>query len=114
MGPLTAVATLFAITLGGQDEVAPRSPPSSPHPGISDTYDPIVADSIHDARQEIDRRRDNGELTKPEARRLNREASRVDELAEFYARDGLSDFERRDLQFHANVAAERARLPRAR
>jgi hypothetical protein len=114
MASATAFTTVLAIALGSQGEIAPRSPPPLPDPGIHESYDPELADLIHDARQDIDRRRDQGELTKPEARRLNREASRIDELADFYARVGLSEFERHDLRFHAHVAAERAQLPRPR
>jgi hypothetical protein len=116
MGPFAAISAYLAASLGGYGQIAPPLPPPiMPLPTTAGTYDPVVAQTIHEAEDDIDRRRDDGELTKAEARRLDREAGRVHDLAEFYAADGrLSESERRDLQFHAMVVADRAELPRPR
>jgi hypothetical protein len=116
MEPVAAFAAYLAVSLGPQGQIAPPlPPPDTPLPGIAGTYDPVVAQTVHDAREDIDRRRDDGELSKEEARLLDREAGRISELAEAYALDGqLSESERRDLQFHAQVVAERANLPKPR
>lgn len=82
---------------------------------INDTsgaYDAAVSRELHEAYEDIDRRRENGELTKREARQLRREASRIAELSDIYALDGLSHAERSELRMHASVLASRANAPR--
>lgn len=75
-------------------------------------YDPAVAHELHEIYEDIDRRRDNGELTKREARQLRHEASRIAALSDLYAVDGLSTSERSELRLHASVLTSRTNAPR--
>jgi hypothetical protein len=66
-----------------------------------------VSRELDRARDDIDRRRDSGELSRAEARQLRREARRIDALADRYRRDGLTDFERRELELRATELRNR-------
>ena len=78
-------------------------------PGI---IDPFVEHDLREAHKNIERRRDNGELTGREARRLRREAHLVARLAYRYGRDGLSDPERRELALRAQTLRSQSGAPR--
>ena len=80
-----------SVRLPGTIEVQPRA------------SDPAVERELRAARRDIDRRRENGELSRREARQLRRESRRIEHLAERYARDGLSDSERQQLELHAKA-----------
>ena len=127
-----AVLASVALSLAVQAQVAPGHPPGSVHvPGIVETPGsvrlPITVEvrsdgsgnstyrrDLDDALDEIDRRRENGELTRREARQLRREAAMIDNLAERYGRDGLSDSELRDLEMHAQTLRSQAVVRAAR
>ena len=75
---------------------------------------PSVQRELRQARESIERRRENGELSKGEARSLRREAARVEARQERYARDGISDHELRELELSARTLLYRAQNPAAR
>ena len=137
MRSITAVLVLLALPLPAHAQMAPQQAPGSARlPGISGAhpsraiaerrpiethashsagaYDPAVAKEIDDALDDIERRRDNGELTRREARRLRREVGRVADLSDLYGHDGLSDAERSELRLHASAASTRANTAYAR
>ena len=95
--------------------IAERHPGTTRLPGSVDIHigagDPVVAQDLREARRSIERRRDNGELSRREARRLRREARLVATLAHRYGRDGLSDAERRELALRANALRARSESP---
>ena len=117
MGPFVAALLLLLPPPGAQAPVAPR-PPSEPAqaPGMISVRvvpgDPLVEHDLREAREQIERRRDNGELTRREARRLRREARLIATLSQRYASDGLSDAERRELQMRTSELKARSQVSR--
>ena len=120
MSSTAVVLASAALSLAVQATLAPGQPSGGARvPGIVETpgsvrlpgtvevrpgtSDPFVERELREARREIDRRRDNGELSRREARELRRESRRIDSLAQRYGRDGLSDSERRELEMHAQA-----------
>jgi len=119
--PTIAVLASAALALAIQAQAAPPLPSGGMRvPGIVETPGsvrlPITVEvrsggssnstyrrDLDDAHREIDRRRDNGELTRREARALRREATMIANLADRYGRDGLSDSELRELEMHAQT-----------
>jgi hypothetical protein len=102
--------TLLLIALAASPTAAqiagpiPRQPISVPDPFLSRSSRipaPSVWRDLGDIRDKIDQRRDSGGLSRREAKRLKRQARGIGRLAEQYARDGLSDSERRELENHA-------------
>ena len=73
---------------------------------------PPVGAEVRQIRDRIDRLRDNGLLSRREARRLDREARRIGHAAYRYARDGLSASERSELRSRAAVLREEVNRPR--
>jgi hypothetical protein len=99
--------------------IAERGPPGSVRlPGMvefrASSSDPFVAHELREAREDIERRRDSGELSRREARALRREARRVERLSYRYGRDGLDTAERRELELRATVLSAQASAPRPR
>ncbi|RKF21846.1 hypothetical protein D6851_07465 [Altericroceibacterium spongiae] len=75
-----------------------------------------VVYSTNDARDEIEKGRDTGTLSKEQARVLKKQATRIDNVRDRYAVDGLSDSERRDLDFQSRALesitkAQRFQIP---
>jgi hypothetical protein len=66
-----------------------------------------VGRELDRARDDIERRRDSGELSRAEARQLRREARRIEAMADRYRRDGLTQFERRELELRATELRNR-------
>ena len=81
---------------------------SSPFLPDSSLAAPPLGRELRQMRGRIERARENGLLTRREARALDREARALGRLGGRYARDGLSAAERRELQ--ARTAALRGRL----
>jgi hypothetical protein len=75
--------------------------------------DPYVAHDLREARETIERRRDNGELTRREARRLRREVRTVSRLSYRYSSNGLRDDERAELALRAQELRSKAAAPRS-
>ena len=74
--------------------------------------DPHVAHDLREARETIERRYENGELTRREARQLRREVRVVDRLQYRYGHDGLRADERAELALRAQELRSRAAAPR--
>jgi hypothetical protein len=86
-------------------------PPPAPFIGTSRSPGPGVARELRDVRSRIERARDEGQLSKREARQLRREARLIGRLADRYAAGGLSPAERGELGTRAQVL--RSRIVRA-
>jgi hypothetical protein len=95
--------------------IAERTPGTTRLPGSVEvhvgTSDAMVAHDLREARRSIERRRDNGELSRREARQLRREARLITRLSYRYGHDGLSASERRELTLRANVLRAQAAAP---
>ncbi|MBN8844083.1 MAG: hypothetical protein J0H88_12640 [Sphingomonadales bacterium] len=65
--------------------------------------EPSIGRELLKSREQIQRAREDGNLTKQEARSLRREARQIDALAERYSADGLSDSERRELDMRVRA-----------
>ena len=98
--------------------IVERNPGTTRLPGAIEIRavpgDPYVAHDLHEARETIERRRDNGELTRREARRLRREARLVARLQYRYGRDGMRPDERAELALRAAELRSRAAAPTRR
>lgn len=73
--------------------------------------DGVVASSLSEARRSIERRRENGEISRREVRQLRRSVNRVAGLARRYGEDGLTRSEASELQLHANAVRSQAEAP---
>ncbi len=116
---LIIVAALFLAPLGAQAQFMPRAPTGSDRmPGITDMgtrpAGSTFGHDLRETRERISRGRDDGALSKREARGLRREASQISSLAERYGRDGLSDSERRELEMRAQVLRDLTAAQRLR
>ena len=98
--------------------IAERHPGTTRLPGAVDIRvgagDPVVAQDLRETRRTIERRRDNGELSRREARQLRREVRVVERLTYRYGQDGLRADERRELALRASVLRARSEAPRSR
>lgn len=116
------LSIVLAILLGpaaAQAQFVPRTPPPGERmPGIVDrgasTGTSTMAHDLRETRKRISNGRDTGQLSKREARALRREAGQISALAERYARDGLSDSERRELDMRAQVLRDLTAAKRLR
>jgi uncharacterized membrane protein len=78
--------------------------PTNRLPGISmSASQSTVGRDTRKIRHDVREAREDGTLTKREARSLRREANQIDTLAERYGADGLSDSEARELDTRARV-----------
>ena len=96
--------------------IVERGPPGSVRlPGMIEirggTVDRAVAHDLREARETIARRRESGELSRREARRLRREVRLVARLTYNYGRDGTSEPERRELELRAQTLRSRSAAP---
>ena len=110
----TIAAALLALALPAtaQAQYTPGPPPGTGyHPppihGSVITGDGHADRELDRARRDIERRRDRGELTRSEAKQLRREAARIDEMAARYRRDGLTQFERNELELRTTELRNR-------
>jgi hypothetical protein len=131
MRSIAAVLIILALPATAQ-AIQPQRGPDAPArlPGIVDRTPPgtehipnpievrvrasdrVVTSDLREARRSIERRHENGEISRREARRLRRAVSRVAGLARRYGQDGLSGSEVSELQLHANVVRSQAEAPR--
>ena len=105
---LLALPLLLILPTAADARFTPRTPPPGNHmPGISGTgigsADPALGRDLRRARDLISQGREDGDLSKKEARALRREARQIDALAERYGRDGLSESEQRELEMRVQV-----------
>ena len=73
---------------------------------------PGLGRELRDIDRRIDRARDSGRLSGREARRLDREARALGRLAHRYGRDGLSPWERAELEARARYLRDAVNRPR--
>lgn len=102
--PFLALAVLLTAPAGAQIAERHRyEPMSSPNPFIGDSRlpGPGLGRDLRDIRGRIERARDSGAISHREARQLRREARLIGRLASRFARDGLSQPERRELEARA-------------
>jgi hypothetical protein len=97
--------------------IVDRTPPGTQSaPGIVEVRfvpgDRAVQHDLREARETIDRRYENGELTRHEARRLRREVRLIGRLQYRYGHDGLRPDERAELALRAQELRARAAAPR--
>ena len=100
---LLVLASVCALADPAGAQIAERhryEPISMPNPFIGDSRlpGPGLGRDLRDIEGRIDRARDNGFLSRREARQLRREARVIASLAGRYAQDGLSGSERRELE----------------
>ena len=130
MRTIVAAMVLLFVPLGTQAQMTPQAPPATARlpgiveptpgtarlPGMVDVRvgerDRFVDRELREARDDIERRRESGELSRREARKLRREARLVERLAYRYGRDGLDGTERRELELRATVLSARSGAPR--
>ena len=118
IGARAGITSQGAAPTGRLPGIAEPAPGTTRLPGMIQfrhtEADPFVERELREAREDIERRRDNGELTRREARRLRREARLVARLAYRYGHDGLSGSERRELELRATELSARSAAPRPR
>ncbi|MES2339475.1 MAG: hypothetical protein V4537_15390 [Pseudomonadota bacterium] len=114
---LAMTAAGAPVDVGAQTRYGP-SAPAPRVPGINGGADaarePTVGRDLGDVREQIRRGRTSGKLTRQDGRRLRRQASQIDDLADRYAADGLSDPERQELQLRAGVLRDQVNRDRLR
>ena len=87
-------------------------PASSPFLPDSRLPGPGIGREVRDLEGRIESARDRGDLTRGEARRLEREANAIGRLARVYGRDGLSPSERAELENRAAYLRDSVGLAR--
>jgi hypothetical protein len=89
----------------------PYEPAVAANPFIGDSRlpGPSLGRDLRQARADIRRAREAGFVSGREARQLRREARAIEQLAGFYAGDGLSDPERRELASRTQYLRSRTR-----
>ena len=121
--PITAQAQFRSQPMPAADARLPgivdRTPPSGHRPpGFIEVRivpgDRTVQHDLREARETIDRRYENGELTRREARQLRRELRIVSRLQYRYGHDGMRADERAELALLAQELRSRAAAPTAR
>jgi hypothetical protein len=130
MRTIVAAMAFLAVPLAAQAQMTPQPAPATARlPGIVERApgttrlpgmvegrlaerDRFVDRELREARDDIERRRESGELSRREARKLRREARLVERLAYRYGRDGLDGTERRELELRATVLSARSGAPR--
>ncbi len=100
-GPLFFLAA-FALAAPAAAQIAgrpPREPVFRGNPFVDDGRmpGPGIRAEMGQVRRNIERARNNGFITRREARQLRRETRRIESAALRYARDGLSGAERDEL-----------------
>lgn len=131
MRSIAAVLLILALPATAQ-AIRPQRGPDTPArlPGIVDRTPPgteripspievrvrasdrVVTSDLREACRSIERRRENGKISRREARQLRRAVGRVAGLARRYGQDGLSGSEVSELQLHANAVRSQAEAPR--
>jgi hypothetical protein len=110
-------AALVAAAAPASAQIAPRHDygpvgRSDPFLGDGRLPGPSIGSELRDLRGKIRDGRESGQLTRREARQLNRETRRVGAVARRYGRDGLSASEARFIE--ARLLALRGSVSSAR
>ncbi len=124
---ITTAVALLILPAGAQAITQQAAPPGGYRlpgiaepkptrlPGVVEVHigasDPVVSHELREAREQIEWRRESGEITRREARRLRREVRLVERLAYHYGLDGLDGTERRELEMRATVLSARTATP---
>ena len=109
---LFALAAAPAVAqIAGKHDYGPV-PPSSPFLPDSRLPGPGIGREVRDLEGRIDRARENGALSRAEARRLDREARAIDRLAQRYGEGGLSPSEWAELRNRSNYLRDSINRPR--
>lgn len=100
-GPLTAI-TCLALAAPAAAQIAGRPAPepvfrASPFVDDRRMAGPSIHDEMRQVRRNIERARNNGFISRREARHLRRESQRIQAAAVRYGHDGLSGSERDEL-----------------
>ena len=115
--PLACLLLVIAVAAPASAGIVGRhdhGPVPSPNPFIGDSRLPPrdagrVAHKIH---ERVRRARDNGLISRQEARRLSREARLIEQLAARYDADGLSDPEGSELELRTQALSAAVGRPR--
>lgn len=116
----TIAFALVSLSLAASAEarIAERHPPRDvqrpPNPLIGDSRQrgPSIGREVGDIRERLERARENGTISRREARQLRREARLIDALAHRYGRDGMSSSERAELEARAHYLRGAVNRPR--
>lgn len=88
-------------------------PRPNPFPGDSRLPGPGAGREARDIGAKVERGREEGAISRREARQLRREARRIASLSRLYRRDGLSDSERAELETRTHLLRSALSRPRA-
>lgn len=105
-----ALQTPAGAQIAGKHEYGPV-PAASPFLPDSRLPGPSTGRQVRDLEGRIDRARDRGDLSRSEARRLEREARAIGRLERLYGRDGLSQSERAELEARTNYLRDSVNRP---
>ena len=97
--------------IAGRHDYGPVSPPPNLFIGDSRLPGPGIGRDLGDIGRRIARARESGDLSRAEARRLNRESRRIGRLASPYGRDGPSPSERAELEARARYLRDAVNRP---
>jgi hypothetical protein len=106
----TSIATPAAARIAGNHpprQAGPSNPFLEQRP-----QGPGIGREVRDIRKRVERARDEGAISKREARQLKREARLIGRLERRYARDGLSASERAELENRAGYLRDAVSGPR--
>ena len=109
----------LAVAAPAKADIAPgRSPDPvrkrDPFIGNGRVQPPPVYKDVADIRDRIEAGRRSGEISRRDARRLDRQARGIGSLARVYRTHGLSESEARELQARANYLRDAVNLQRLR
>jgi hypothetical protein len=109
----------LAVAAPAQAEIAPRRTPEpvkkrDPFAGNNRVQGPGIHRDVADIRERIDDARESGQISRRDARRLDRQARGIGSLARVYRTHGLSESEARELQARANYLRDAVSIERMR
>lgn len=117
MRHLALVTLLSAAAAPAQIWSPPQTMPNMPRSPIRfepNRAPPRIERDLGDVRQRIRDGRDDGQLSRSDARQLRRGADRIAASADRYRSDGLSQSEARELETRARVLRDQVDLTRGR
>lgn len=109
----------IAVAAPAQAEIAPRRTPepvkkNDPFVGNGRVQGPGIHRDVADIRERIDDARESGQISRRDARRLDRQARGIGSLARVYRTHGISESEARELQARANYLRDAVSIQRLR
>ncbi|HLL59020.1 MAG TPA: hypothetical protein VK391_03920 [Allosphingosinicella sp.] len=119
MRRLAFVLVSLSLAASAGARIAERHPPREvqrpPNTLVVDSRQkgPGLRRDVEDIRQRVERARENGTISRHEARQLRREARLIAIQAHRYGRDGLSSSERAELESRAHSLRGAVNRPRA-